>query len=535
MVDNFLLILWLIISLPMILIFLNIFQLEEYSLKKFLVWCLRNLNLIFKFYMCMLCFKAILITAFYIDLEIIKISLYFIYFLLTYLYLIVICFKKFLLSKTPLKITKRIVRFLIFFYLLVVLIIGVFFNKLIFFFNLLFLVCFAFLFFLTIPISYLIESFVFIYYKNKALKKLKKMNNLIVIGITGSYGKTSVKNILASILSEEFCVCSTPKSYNTPNGIIKSINENLASDHEIFICEMGANKKHDIKKLAKLFKDKLRFGIITSVGKQHLEGFKSIDNICYTKYELAEAVYNNGGKMVFNIENEYVLKMFLAYKGEKIATFIDNNDNKEHLNSSYLNAIVKQIGKNGSSFDVEYNDKNLGKFHINLLGEHNIINSILAISVGLLLNENIESIKIGLERVYKISNRLELKTLKSGATLIDNGFNSNPDSAEKSLNVLSMFHEKIKIVATPGLIELDSEQYTENYLFGKKIAKVADRVIILNEVNKKAILNGLIDAKFDKEQIIFYKNFNKEFVEYINSLDESYVVLIENDLPSSYI
>ena len=200
-----------------------------------------------------------------------------------------------------------------------------------------------------------------------------------------------------------------------------------------------------------------------------------------------------------------------------------------------MNAIVKQIGKNGSSFDVEYNDKNLGKFHINLLGEHNIINSILAISVGLLLNENIESIKMGLERVYKISNRLELKTLKSGATLIDNGFNSNPDSAEKSLNVLSMFHEKIKIVATPGLIELDSEQYTENYLFGKKIAKVADRVIILNEVNKKAILNGLIDAKFDKEQIIFYKNFNKEFVEYINSLDESYVVLIENDLPSSYI
>ena len=546
MINCFVVLLWALSVLPILLIVLNIFQLEEYSLKKLYFWHIKNFNRVIKFYSILLFARLLILPLLFAINFYIKFVCIILFLVFSFTYSYIVYLKHFSLTKTPLKFTKRINRFILIFFILVVvglnlieMLVFANFIKYMFLFQVLW---FVFFFFEAHLFSVVIEKIIFTFYKNQAIKKLRKMEDLIVVGITGSYGKTTVKNILHTILSEDFFVCKTPKSYNTPNGIVKSIRENLQKDHQIFICEMGANKNHDIKKLTKLMGDKLKIGIITSVGKQHLDGFKTIDNIYHTKFELAEAVRKNNGVMIFNISNFYVRKMFNEFDGNKIAVMLDGYNDGDDFDlpnmlkiENLVSGEILRATKDGSLFKMAFNGDNLGEFTSKLLGEHNVLNSIIASSAAMILGEDAEDIKIGLNKVKQVPNRLELKILKLGAILIDNGFNSNPISAEKALGALKYFDNYKKVVVTPGLIELSSEQFTENYILGGKIAKVADKAVILNEVNKKALTNGLLDAGFNKENIIYYKNFNDELVKFLNELDKSYVVLIENDLPSNYI
>src|SRR5690606_33871908 len=119
---------------------------------------------------------------------------------------------------------------------------------------------------------------------HKAQKKIETMENLHVIGITGSFGKTSTKFITGTILKEKYRVLNTPESYNTPMGLSTIINNELSDKHQVFIAEMGARNIGDIRELVELTKPKI--GVITSIGPTHLETFKNLDNIMKTKYEL---------------------------------------------------------------------------------------------------------------------------------------------------------------------------------------------------------------------------------------------------------
>ena len=129
---------------------------------------------------------------------------------------------------------------------------------------------------------------------------LQSCSNITVIGITGSYGKTSVKFYLNKLLSAKYNVLMTPESFNTPLGVVKTIRTSLKATHEIFICEMGAKNINDIKEICDIVHPK--HGVITSIGPQHLESFKTVENVVKTKFELADAIDKNG--MVFlNYEN----------------------------------------------------------------------------------------------------------------------------------------------------------------------------------------------------------------------------------------
>ena len=141
-------------------------------------------------------------------------------------------------------------------------------------------------------------------YINDAKRILNEMPNLLVIGITGSYGKTSMKNFLYSLLSEKYDVLKTPKNYNTTMGVVKTIREELKPTHQIFLCEMGATNVGDIKEICDIVNPKL--GVITSIGPQHLESFKSIENIIKTKFELADSVKQNNGTIFLNYDNNYI-------------------------------------------------------------------------------------------------------------------------------------------------------------------------------------------------------------------------------------
>ncbi len=138
---------------------------------------------------------------------------------------------------------------------------------------------------------------------NSATKKLSEAEGLTIIGVTGSYGKTSVKFYLKTLLSERYNVLVTPESYNTPLGVVKTINEQLLSTHDIFVCEMGARHVGDIKEICDIVRP--QHGVITSIGPQHLETFFNMENIKSTKFELADAL-PDGGMLFLNWDNEYV-------------------------------------------------------------------------------------------------------------------------------------------------------------------------------------------------------------------------------------
>ena len=432
-------------------------------------------------------------------------------------------------QKTPLKYTKRMTRLVVVYFILILI-----FSILIEILGFMFIpylsygligiipIMLPLFVFLAYYITYPIEKLISNSYVKKAKKKLESIKNIQVIGITGSYGKTSVKNILKTILSEKYKVCASPSSYNTPLGLAKTILQNLNSDNEIFIAEMGAKQRFDIKELCEMVKPKI--AIITGIGNQHLLTFGSVDNIIKTKSELAEYVSNNHGKIFVNIESDGAKKLVNNFKD---AIKVSIKDNKTDL-------FVKDIKttKDGSKFSLCFNNEVVECKTI-LLGDHNISNILLAATVAINLGLTLKEIQEGIEKLVTIPHRLEIVKSSSTYTILDDAYNSSVEGSKASLDVLSKFDGK-KFVITPGLVELGTEQFNSNFEFGMDMAKVCDYVIIDSVINYDAISSGLIFGGFDEKNIIQVANLTQA-VQMLNTLASSNdVVLFENDLPDNY-
>ena len=432
-------------------------------------------------------------------------------------------------QKTPLKYTKRMTRLVVVYFILILI-----FSILIEILGFMFIpylsygligiipIMLPLFVFLAYYITYPIEKLISNSYVKKAKKKLESIKNIQVIGITGSYGKTSVKNILKTILSEKYKVCASPSSYNTPLGLAKTILQNLNSDNEIFIAEMGAKQRFDIKELCEMVKPKI--AIITGIGNQHLLTFGSVDNIIKTKSELAEYVSNNHGKLFVNIESDGAKKLVNNFKD---AIKVSIKDNKTDL-------FVKDIKttKDGSKFSLCFNNEVVECKTI-LLGDHNISNILLAATVAINLGLTLKEIQEGIEKLVTIPHRLEIVKSSSTYTILDDAYNSSVEGSKASLDVLSKFDGK-KFVITPGLVELGTEQFNSNFEFGMDMAKVCDYVIIDSVINYDAISSGLIFGGFDEKNIIQVANLTQA-VQMLNTLASSNdVVLFENDLPDNY-
>ena len=431
-------------------------------------------------------------------------------------------------QKTPLKYTKRISRLLVVFIVLVAVLtwgiqyVGFRFIPYLSFgligiIPILLPIVVLLAYYITWPIEKIISNS----YLKKAKKKLKKNENLTVIGITGSYGKTSVKNILGTILSEKFKVCVTPASYNTPLGLSKTILSKLKPDDEIFLAEMGAKQRNDIMELCNMVSPKI--GIITGIGNQHLLTFGSEENIVKTKGELAEFITKNNGKIYICTDNEKTKQLIKNYPNA-----IESSMSKKE---GLFACDVKNTTE-GLEFDLCFKKE---KVHCKtiLLGEHNVSNILLASKVALDLGLSLDEIANGISKLKTIPHRLEILKTQSPYTIIDNAYNSSVEGSSASLNVLSCF-EGSKFVITPGLVELGSEQFNSNFEFGKNMAKVADYVLIDSPINYDAISSGLVFGGFDEKKIIQVANLNLA-VEMLSKLaKQGDVVLFENDLPDNY-
>ena len=373
--------------------------------------------------------------------------------------------------------------------------------------------------FINHPLEYKIKM----HFINQAKKILADMPNLLVIGITGSYGKTSVKNFLKKCLEKKFEVLTTPKNYNTTMGVVKTIREDLKPIHQIFICEMGATKIGDIKEICDIVKPKL--GIITSIGPQHLESFKSIDNIIKTKFELADSVKENNGTIFLNYDNEYISKQNINQN------FITYGINNENLDYNAFNICSSSLGSTFTMTDKDLN-KNI-QFETKLIGKHNVINISGAIAISNYLGISLDDLVPQIKSLKNVEHRLQLISHQN-INIIDDSYNSNPVSSKSALDTLSQF-SGTKIIVTPGLIELGDDEKKYNFELGKYACNICDYIFLVNSRPAKYILDGISSTDFNKNKV-FNVNSPQEAMKQILNLNikDMVTVLLENDLPDNY-
>lgn len=368
-----------------------------------------------------------------------------------------------------------------------------------------------------------VESHINKKFYRQAQERLQSMPDLKIIGITGSYGKTSTKHYLQRIVSEQYNTLMTPGSYNTTLGVVRTVNELLKPYNEVFIVEMGAKQTGDIREICDLVHPTI--GIVTAVGPQHLETFGNIDNVCRTKFELVDALPADGLAV---INNDFA----------PIASRPVNNCRAIRYGVSHpegCQAVAEDISytPQGTLFTVRMAGRTL-RLTTSLMGEHNISDLTAAIAVAMNLGIPDEKIEYAVSQIEPVEHRLSRRRLPSGLTIIDDAFNSNPSGSRMALDVLAMMQTGRRIVITPGMIELGEQQYQLNKELGAHAAKCADSVLIIGEYNHAAIAEGLTEAGMPEASIRHFNTFNEAFAWVMANHKPGDTVLIENDLPDTF-
>ncbi len=355
---------------------------------------------------------------------------------------------------------------------------------------------------------------------NDAKKRLKSCPGLTIIGVTGSYGKTSLKFYLQTLLSTKYNVLVTPESYNTPMGVVRTIREQLKSTHEIFICEMGARHVGDIKEICDIVHPD--HGVITSVGPQHLETFFNIDNVRKTKFELADALPKDG-KLFLNADSEEILKDTRTFN--KTYYGVDST-----LGYHAENVALTPLG---TDFTVVSPSGEKETFHTQLIGSINVLNIIGAIAVAHSFGVDFGTLKVAVRRIKPVPHRLELKE-NGTVTIIDDAFNSNPVGSRAAVETLKMF-DGARILITPGMVELGEKEHELHYKFGTYAAACCDYILLVNKYRTGDIKQGALDSGFPAEKLFEFDRFNEAFSHACSLNTEGHkYILLENDLPDNY-
>jgi UDP-N-acetylmuramoyl-tripeptide--D-alanyl-D-alanine ligase len=357
----------------------------------------------------------------------------------------------------------------------------------------------------------------------RAKAKLADMPHLRIIGITGSYGKTSTKFALATMLGERYSVCFTPGSFNTPMGICKVINDDLQASHQILILEMGARYKGNIAELCELAHPNV--AVLTNIGMAHLETFGSQEAIANTKGELLRSLHA-GEVAVVNADDPLVMRE------------ARRRDDIEIIGAGFsggdFRASDVRYDANGCSFVVTGPDGAHVSVTTRLLGQHNVHNILMGFAVGTHFGLRLETLALAASRIEPVEHRLELKPA-GRYTIIDDAFNSNPVGARNAVDVLASFTGGRRILVTPGMVELGDREAAENKAFGEHIGRSGiEQVVLVGPRQTRPIFEGLVQAGYPQTQIHVARNLF-EANDWLNGwLNDGDIVLYENDLPDTY-
>jgi len=355
----------------------------------------------------------------------------------------------------------------------------------------------------------------------EAAAKIDALPDLIRIGITGSFGKTSTKLIMAAVLAEKYQTIATPGSFNTPMGVTRVIRDNLSPVDEVFVCEMGARQPGDIAELCRLVRPKI--GVLTAIGEQHLETFGSIETITETKFELIESLPADG-LAVLNGDDPRIIAHIRRSPCAVIRYGLDS------ANDYWADRIC--FGPAGSSF-VFHHGETSGEFSTALLGRHMIVNLLAALAVADQLGVPLIRMQRAIKALQPIEHRLQLRPAGS-YTIIDDAFNANPAGAAAAVEVLAAFNTGKKIIVTPGMVELGEKEYELNFNFGRQMAAVCDSVILVGKAQSRPLHDGLEAAAYPAERLYVATDLQEARSYLSRIVGPGDVVLFENDLPDTY-
>lgn len=383
-----------------------------------------------------------------------------------------------------------------------------------------------------------VEKGINLHFINDAKRILAKNPNLTIIGVTGSYGKTSVKFFLGQLLGVRYDVLITPESFNTPMGVVRTVREHMTPGTEIFVCEMGARHVGDIKELCDLVHPD--HGVITSIGPQHLDTFFNMENIVSTKFELADALPAEG-KLFLNGDNDYIrgnsskygnVIMYGTGAGEEEKG--DGYARPGDVSANGYRASNITLSPRGTTFDVHTPEGDSDTFSMPLIGAHNIVNVMAAIAVAHSFGIDLRELKIPVRRLQGAPHRLELKR-HGNMNIIDDAYNSNPVGSKAALETLKLF-DGMKVIITPGMVELGEKEEEYNREFGRYAAEVCDHILLVGRKRGEIIADGALKAApAKKDSIRIFDRFEEayEYAAGIPCEGEKYI-LLENDLPDNY-
>ena len=371
-----------------------------------------------------------------------------------------------------------------------------------------------------------IEKSITRWYYNDAKRIIESHKGLTIIGITGSFGKTSTKNYLASVLSEKYNVLVTPGNFNTLLGVVRTIREQLRPYHQVFIVEMGAKQPNDIKEICDLVHPQI--GILTAVGEMHLETFKSFENIQKTKFELIDSLPQNG-LAVLNYDSAGISSYKNIKSNCEILTYgVENN-------AAMLKATNIEYGASGVAFT--YSDgSGEEQYTSRLLGSGNLLNILASIAVANRLQVPVSKQKASISRLQPVEHRLSLRRA-NGISVLDDAYNSNPTGAAMAIDVLKDFavgSDNKRIIITPGFVEMGARQFEANKQLGRLIAQGCDYAIVVNETNRQAIKSGIDEGGMNENKVYLAANLTDAHAHLATILKAGDVVLYENDLPDNF-
>ncbi|MCH7828587.1 UDP-N-acetylmuramoyl-tripeptide--D-alanyl-D-alanine ligase [Patescibacteria group bacterium] len=365
----------------------------------------------------------------------------------------------------------------------------------------------------------------------RATQKRAKLKNLKVVGITGSYGKTSTKEFLAHILGKKFIVLKTPEHKNSEMGIAHTILYNLTDEHQVFVCEMGAYSKGGIKLLANMAKPTI--GIVTGVNEQHLGVFGS---------EMSLFSAEGGGELVQSLPQEGVLILNddsrqLHELGPWLQLWNPNFANYVWCSAKTQKDFFARdvvVAKDQVSFTMAGKNEKEAKVVLPLVGKHNVENVLLAAATAEVLGMSIQEIAEALRDVPAEVGVMLLKKGKQGIEILDSSYSANPTGVFAALEHIKLWEGK-KIMVMPSLIELGSASSTLHVQIGRKIGEVCDMAIITTQDEFPALLKGAKE-KGMKEKDMFLSENPKEIAEKILKIAKKEdVVLLEGRIPAGIL
>ncbi len=337
----------------------------------------------------------------------------------------------------------------------------------------------------------------------------------MTIGITGSYGKSSVKEFLKTILSGDFKVVSTEKNHNSEVGVSECILNNVNEEHEIFICEMGAYNRGGIKLLCDIAKPKI--GALTGINNQHLATFGSQKNIIKAKFELIDFIPEEG-LAVLNWDNEFIRDNFNSTKSNIKYSLHGKEDIwAEEIKENKESVSFKAVSRTGESHN----------FTASLMGTQNIPNLLASIAVARKLGMEFEEIEKKVKEIRPEQGGIKLIKSKDGFNVIDATYSSNVNGLMSHLEYLKIWEGR-KILIMPCLIELGRDAKEAHYKMGRKIGEVCDMAVITSRDYFKEIKRGAVETGMKKENIVFLDNASKIYDKIIYCIRDTDVVFLES-------